>query len=373
MLAVYYTGRATVSDAWRILYFRLQPTARSWLGIPDSSPSTARACIAANRGAEHFPTAALAVVHAARGDAAAARRVAERLTDPRSRGVALTAVAGHFARIPVRPLPAADPAAPQAPFTRTVEHLALAVRPDARADEQAARILLHRSLTTAGWYHALPVRSPAPGTSPPSTSTPALREVRRAEAAASRACGDGLDDSALEPPGGVRPVGVCYGRTNDHEGALPGGGDTMNAAPDAAGSGGTAGGAAADLAVQGDKLKRLADDLDTMQEVLKKQLLRMDEIVDGIEAGWRGPASEAYRAKHRAAAEDAARIRQTMKILASAVRLSKGGFTAQELEILDGFRRVRSEADIQAEADDLSTPGTVPTPPTGPGSRLDAL
>lgn len=66
-----------------------------------------------------------------------------------------------------------------------------------------------------------------------------------------------------------------------------------------------------------------------MQELLKKQLLRMDEIVDGIEARWRGPASEAYRAKHRAAAEDAARIRQTMKLLAKAVRLGKGGFTAQ--------------------------------------------
>ncbi|MCJ0875460.1 WXG100 family type VII secretion target [Streptomyces sp. AP-93] len=110
-----------------------------------------------------------------------------------------------------------------------------------------------------------------------------------------------------------------------------------------------------------------------MQEVLKKQLLRMDEIVDGIEAGWHGPASEAYRAKHRAAAEDAARIRQTMKLLASAVRLSKGGFTAQELEILDGFRRVRSEADIQAETDELSTPAAVPAPQTGPGSRLNDL
>lgn len=147
----------------------------------------------------------------------------------------------------------------------------------------------------------------------------------------------------------------------------------MNAASDAAGSGGADRGAAADLAVQGDKLKALAGDLDTMQEVLKKQLLRMDEIVDGIEAGWRGPAAEAYRAKHRAAAEDAARIRQTMKLLARAVRLSKGGFTAQELEILDGFRRVRSEADIQAEADGLSTPGTVPGPQTGPHSRLSDL
>ncbi|MFI9617251.1 hypothetical protein ACIHCM_37360 [Streptomyces sp. NPDC052023] len=49
MLAVYYTGRATVSDAWRILHFRLQPAARAWLDVPEAPPETARACIAASR------------------------------------------------------------------------------------------------------------------------------------------------------------------------------------------------------------------------------------------------------------------------------------------------------------------------------------
>lgn len=146
----------------------------------------------------------------------------------------------------------------------------------------------------------------------------------------------------------------------------------MNAAPDAASSAGPAG-AAADLAVDGDKLKKLAGDLDAMQEVLRKQLLRMDEIVDGIEARWRGPASEAYRAKHRAAAEDAVRIRQTMKVLAKAIRLSKDGFSAQELEILDDFRRVQSNADIQAETDALSTPNTAPAPQAVPRSRIADL
>ncbi|WP_412078294.1 WXG100 family type VII secretion target [Streptomyces xanthophaeus] len=146
----------------------------------------------------------------------------------------------------------------------------------------------------------------------------------------------------------------------------------MNAAPDAASSAGPAG-AAADLAVDGDKLKKLAGDLDAMQEVLRKQLLRMDEIVDGIEARWRGPASEAYRAKHRAAAEDAVRIRQTMKVLAKAIRLSKDGFSAQELEVLDNFRRVQSNADIQAETDALSTPNTAPAPQAVPRSRIADL
>ncbi|CAM5405447.1 hypothetical protein SAVIM40S_02710 [Streptomyces avidinii] len=155
-----------------------------------------------------------------------------------------------------------------------------------------------------------------------------------------------------------------------------GGRDTVNTPSGTTGSAGPSG-PPAHLAVEGDKLSKLAADLDTMQEVLKKQLLRMDEIVDTVEARWRGPASEAYRAKHRAAAEDAARIRQTMKLLAKAVRLSRDGFSAQELDVLDGFRRLQSQADIRAETDALSTPDTAgggaAAPPPAPHSRIADL
>ncbi|KUN06964.1 hypothetical protein AQI95_11950 [Streptomyces yokosukanensis] len=49
LLAAYFTGRATVAEAWRILHFRLEPNARTWLGIPQQPPVTARECIAASR------------------------------------------------------------------------------------------------------------------------------------------------------------------------------------------------------------------------------------------------------------------------------------------------------------------------------------
>ncbi|MFD7258111.1 WXG100 family type VII secretion target [Streptomyces sp. NPDC059874] len=127
----------------------------------------------------------------------------------------------------------------------------------------------------------------------------------------------------------------------------------------------------ADLSVEAERLKNLAGDLDVMQEVLTKQLLRMDEIVDSIEARWRGPAAEAYRARHRAAAEDAVRIRGTMKLLAEAMRLSEGGFTAQELEVLQQFRRVQAASDLSAEVDAVSTPNVVPV--AAPRSRVADL
>ncbi|MFF4248064.1 WXG100 family type VII secretion target [Streptomyces sp. NPDC001822] len=110
------------------------------------------------------------------------------------------------------------------------------------------------------------------------------------------------------------------------------------------------------LAYASSQLKKLADDLDDMQEYLGKQVTRMDEIVDGIEVGWQGPTATSYRSLHRGAAEDAVRIGQTIQFLAEAIRLSEGGFTQQELETLEQFRRVRADVDIEAAADALSTP-----------------
>ncbi|THA33746.1 hypothetical protein E6W17_30755 [Streptomyces sp. A1547] len=108
-----------------------------------------------NRGSEHFPTAALAVLHAALGDTDTAERVAALPAAPQHRAEALTAVASHLARVPVRPLPSPDPARTE-PFAHTVQHLALQATPNASPDNGAATRLLHRALATASWCHALP-------------------------------------------------------------------------------------------------------------------------------------------------------------------------------------------------------------------------
>ncbi|MCQ0023273.1 WXG100 family type VII secretion target [Streptomyces somaliensis DSM 40738] len=110
------------------------------------------------------------------------------------------------------------------------------------------------------------------------------------------------------------------------------------------------------LKAQRDELTALADDLDEMQNHLDRQVKRMDAIVDGIEAGWRGPAAKAYRSLHRGAAEDAVRIRLVLQRLEQAVRLSRDGFSAQDLEVMEQLRQVQADVDVAAEARDLSTP-----------------
>jgi WXG100 family type VII secretion target len=123
--------------------------------------------------------------------------------------------------------------------------------------------------------------------------------------------------------------------------------------------------------VSGENLTKLADDLEGMQDHLDRQIRRMDAIVDRIEAGWRGPAGTAYRTFHRAAAEDAVRIRDVMRHLEQAVRLSRNGFTEKELDVLQQMRSIR--VDIDSEVDRLSTPHPDTGADGGPGRGRSSL
>ncbi|QDY77230.1 hypothetical protein [Streptomyces qinzhouensis] len=49
LLSAYYTGRATVTDAWRCLHYSLEPRARTWLGIPPHPPQGPYQRIATSR------------------------------------------------------------------------------------------------------------------------------------------------------------------------------------------------------------------------------------------------------------------------------------------------------------------------------------
>ncbi|MGW8745930.1 hypothetical protein [Streptomyces sp. NPDC055794] len=109
-----------------------------------------------HRGTTHFPATALAVLHAAHGDADAAKNVANQIPEPRRRAAALSAVARYFTRFPARPLPGTDPTRTD-PFTRSIQHLALTATPSASADRRTAVQFLSQALNTSGWHHGLPV------------------------------------------------------------------------------------------------------------------------------------------------------------------------------------------------------------------------
>ncbi|MFJ3586211.1 WXG100 family type VII secretion target [Streptomyces sp. NPDC090127] len=111
------------------------------------------------------------------------------------------------------------------------------------------------------------------------------------------------------------------------------------------------------LAVSDEDLKRLADDLDAMRTHIDGQVRRMDALVDRAEARWRSEAATAYRKLHREAGADAVRVREILGVLAQAVRMSRDGFTRQELDILREFRAGMRKVDIDAEVRELSGEG----------------
>ncbi|MER7951409.1 WXG100 family type VII secretion target [Streptomyces sp. NPDC096079] len=123
----------------------------------------------------------------------------------------------------------------------------------------------------------------------------------------------------------------------------------------------------ADLDVSGEDLDRLAGELDAMQQHLDGQVRRMDALVDRAEARWRSEAATAYRAVHRRVAEDAVRVREILAVLEQAVRFSRDGFTAQELDTLQRLRKAQQSVDVAAEARELSGEGP---PDAGPSSRI---
>ncbi|MFJ9352451.1 hypothetical protein [Streptomyces sp. NPDC101237] len=110
----------------------------------------------ANRGTAHFPTTAMAILHAALRDTITAQQVAMLPATPHHRAAALTAVASHLARIPHRPSPVPDPIETD-PFTPTIQHLALKTTSAAPPAHEDALKPLHHALATTGWHHTIPI------------------------------------------------------------------------------------------------------------------------------------------------------------------------------------------------------------------------
>ncbi|MFF4189083.1 hypothetical protein ACFYZ9_38430 [Streptomyces sp. NPDC001691] len=109
----------------------------------------------ASRGPEHFPTPALAVLHAHLGESDTALQVAKQPGNPVTEAAALTALASHSTRIPVRPHPLPDPTG-RVHFTRAIQYLALDT-PPMQPEREASTEAVWHLLSTPGWHQALQV------------------------------------------------------------------------------------------------------------------------------------------------------------------------------------------------------------------------
>lgn len=128
----------------------------------------------------------------------------------------------------------------------------------------------------------------------------------------------------------------------------------------------------ADLTVDDAQLAKLVADLDEMERYLKRKIAKMDGLLDTVGNRWRGPAAVAFKNLQKKLNEDARTIRKSLIVLEEAVKKSRDGFTAQEMETL---RRMRS-LELNSNGDRLLSqagPGPEEPPPAPRSKFLDYM
>ncbi|MEC4020548.1 WXG100 family type VII secretion target [Streptomyces sp. H27-D2] len=124
------------------------------------------------------------------------------------------------------------------------------------------------------------------------------------------------------------------------------------------------------LAVSDSELASLINDLDGMQSYLKTKIKRLNSLVDAIETGWKGPAAAAYRDLQRGVNADAVQVREMLILIEEAVKMSRDGFNAEELEQLRTFRSLQNSLDGQQQILGMADANPEPAP-APPRSRID--
>ena len=125
------------------------------------------------------------------------------------------------------------------------------------------------------------------------------------------------------------------------------------------------------LATKDEDLASLIADLDTMERYLKKKITHLNELVDGVDGGWKSPAASVYKGLQQSVNEDAARIREMLILIEEAMKLSRNGFTAQELDIMHRFQQLQKTAEGRREIFAMADDNPPSTPADAPRSKLD--
>ncbi|WP_030903354.1 WXG100 family type VII secretion target [Streptomyces sp. NRRL F-5126] len=108
-----------------------------------------------------------------------------------------------------------------------------------------------------------------------------------------------------------------------------------------------------DLDVSDHDLTHLAGGLGKMRDHLGDQVRRMSTLVQTIEGGWQSTAGSGFQDVQLRVAKDAVRVGELLRVVEEAVRLSRDGFTDQELDTLRRMRDEESHIDTTAEAKKL--------------------
>ncbi|MEU3964514.1 WXG100 family type VII secretion target [Streptomyces buecherae] len=98
---------------------------------------------------------------------------------------------------------------------------------------------------------------------------------------------------------------------------------------------------AGNLKVTEAELTQLINDLDLMESSLENKIRALNGVVDRIESGWKGSAAGAYNQLQSGVNLHARKIRELLVLIEQAMKMSRDGFSQQELDQLQKFKNMQ--------------------------------
>ncbi|GAA2397342.1 hypothetical protein GCM10010420_24030 [Streptomyces glaucosporus] len=93
-------------------------------------------------------------------------------------------------------------------------------------------------------------------------------------------------------------------------------------------------------------LNDLIRDVRSMQEKLKSKINNLNNVVDTIEAGWKGDAARSYDHLQRQTNDYAQKLDRQLQLMEEALSASKDGFSNNEIEQIQKFKTLSAGSPI---------------------------
>ncbi|AXK35404.1 WXG100 family type VII secretion target [Streptomyces armeniacus] len=113
----------------------------------------------------------------------------------------------------------------------------------------------------------------------------------------------------------------------------------------------------ANLQFDDQQLQALITDVQKMQQTLKSKISNLNAVVDAIEAAWQGEAHKSFDQTQRKANEYARSLDAKLQMMEEALQAAKGGFTREEVDQMENFKKIENQSPIS----DFSGVNTTPT------------
>ncbi|MCB5182310.1 MULTISPECIES: WXG100 family type VII secretion target [Streptomyces] len=98
------------------------------------------------------------------------------------------------------------------------------------------------------------------------------------------------------------------------------------------------------LQVDDQKKVKLAGEINTYHTELSSRIGKLNDVVDRIQAGWKGAAGKEFDVLQRGVNENLKKIKDRLMDLEEAMRMSVQGFNAEEEQRIAEIRKVNSSA-----------------------------